>query len=60
MVERILLIMHHPYRLVKQNAVSDFPETGSDPPGTVSPVCNIETKEDPPHPSGMPLAPGKS
>ena len=28
--------------------------------GIVSPVCNNETKGDPPFPSGMPLAPGKS
>lgn len=28
---------------IKQNEVSDYPETGSDPTGTVSPVCKNET-----------------
>jgi hypothetical protein len=28
---------------IEQNAVSSFPDTGSDPAGTVSPVCKNET-----------------
>ena len=35
-----------------KNGVSDFPETGSDPSVTVSPVCKNETNRDQARPYG--------